>query len=64
MSQLDDAALRQFDIDARLRAITLAGELKLSVRLNLNLLPDSVEAAGSSALTSTVDMAAIAGLKA
>jgi len=64
MSRLDAAALRQFDIDARLRAIALAGELKLSVRLNLNLLPDSVDAAGGSALTSTVDMAAIAGLRA
>jgi len=64
MSRLDVAAMRQFDIDARLRAIALAGELKLSVRLNLNLLPDSVDAAGGSALTSTVDMAAIAGLKA
>jgi EAL domain-containing protein (putative c-di-GMP-specific phosphodiesterase class I) len=64
MSGLDGEALRQFDIDARLRAIALAAELQLSVRLNLNLLPDSVEAAGSSALTSTVDMAAIAGLKA
>ena len=64
MSRLDAAALRQFDIDARLRAIALAGELKLSLRLNLNLLPDSVDAAGGGALTSTVDMAVIAGLKA
>jgi EAL domain-containing protein (putative c-di-GMP-specific phosphodiesterase class I) len=63
MGQLDAEALRQFDIDARLRAIALAGELQLAVRLNLNLLPDSVEAAGGTALTSTVDMATIAGLK-
>ncbi len=63
MSRLDADALRQFDIDARLRAITLASQLQLAVRLNLNLLPDSVEAAGGTALTSTVDMATIAGLK-
>jgi EAL domain-containing protein (putative c-di-GMP-specific phosphodiesterase class I) len=63
MSSLHASALWQFDIDARLRAIALAGELKLSVRLNLNLLPDSVDAAGGNSLTSTVDMAAIAGLK-
>lgn len=64
MSPLGVEALRQFDIDARLRAIALAGELQLSVRLNLNLLADSVDAAGGSALTSTIDMAAIAGLRA
>lgn len=63
MARLDTEALRQFDIDARLRAITLAGQLQLAVRLNLNLLPDSVEAAGGTALTSTVDMATIAGLR-
>lgn len=63
MARLDTEALRQFDIDARLRASTLAGQLQLAVRLNLNLLPDSVEAAGGTALTSTVDMATIAGLR-
>ncbi len=63
MDHLDAQALRQFDIDARLRAIALAGQLQLAVRLNLNLLTDSVEAAGGTALTSTVDMAVIAGLR-
>ena len=63
MGQMNAQKLRQFDIDARLQAIALAGELQLAVRLNLNLLPDSVEAAGSTALTSTVDMATLAGLK-
>jgi blue light- and temperature-responsive anti-repressor len=63
MDHLDTQALRQFDIDARLRAIALAGQLQLAVRLNLNLLTDSVEAAGGTALTSTVDMAVIAGLR-
>lgn len=63
MNPLNKAQLMQFDIDARLRAISLAGDLGVAVRLSLNLLPDSVEASGSTALISTVDMAVIAGLK-
>jgi EAL domain-containing protein (putative c-di-GMP-specific phosphodiesterase class I) len=63
MDQLSPEELRQFDLDARLRAIALAAELQLPCHINLNLLPDSLEAAGSVALASTVDMATLSGLR-
>jgi blue light- and temperature-responsive anti-repressor len=56
--------LYRFDVEARQRAIELSEKLKLSppTSLNLNLLPDSLDACGESALTSTVQMAQRCGI--
>lgn len=62
MGRLSPVDLRQFDMDARLRAITLAVQLDLPCHINLNLMADSMEAAGQVALVSTVQMAQMSGL--
>lgn len=56
--------LYRFDVEARQAAIALSEKLGLSAQtsLNLNLLPDSLDACGESALTSTVEMAARCGI--
>lgn len=64
MDQLSPQELCQFDLDARLRAIALAAQLGLPCHINLNLLPDSLEAAGTVALSSTLETARLSGLSA
>ncbi len=61
LSKLSPTELRLFDIEARQRAIELADQLGLPCRINLNLLPDSVQFSGREALESTIQAAETCG---
>ncbi len=51
LQSLSGPALWKFDRDARIDAITLAARLGLQGRINLNLLPDSLNSLGGSAMS-------------
>lgn len=64
LNQFSGAALREFDTQARLHAITLAKQLGLRCQINLNLLPEGDDGSPGTSLDATLEMAAACGLNA
>lgn len=62
MQALDGDALHRFDVQARSRAVQLAADLGLRCRLNLNLMPSSLDRLGADCIESTLDTARCCGI--
>lgn len=63
LGPLSGAALWEFDRDARIYAVQLAASLGIECRLNLNLLPESLNALGGNVMFSTINAAIACGLR-
>ncbi len=63
LEPLSGLALWEFDLEARKQALALAARLDLQCMINLNLLPESLNALGKSVLFNTIETAIAHGLR-